>query len=82
METAKNTACFSAELLGIDKKMVLVASTGIIGRRLDFSKIKKALPYLVSSLDRDSGNKTAQAIITTDTKPKALALELEISGKK
>ena len=82
METAKNTACFSAELLGIDKKMVLVASTGIIGRRLDFSKIKKALPSLVSFLDRDSGNKTAQAIMTTDTKPKALALEFKISGKK
>ena len=82
METAKNTARLSAELLGIDKKMVLVASTGIIGRSLDFSKIKKALPSLVSSLDRESGNKTARAIMTTDTKPKALALELEIGGKK
>ena len=82
METAKSTASLGAGLLGIDKKMVLVASTGIIGRRLDFSKIKKALPFLVSSLDRDSGNKTAQAIMTTDTKPKALARELEISGKK
>ncbi|MDO8749131.1 MAG: bifunctional glutamate N-acetyltransferase/amino-acid acetyltransferase ArgJ [Candidatus Omnitrophota bacterium] len=82
METAKNTTCLSAELLGIDKKMVLVASTGIIGRPLDFSKIKKALPSLVGSLDRSSGNKTAQAIMTTDTKPKALARELEIGGKK
>ena len=82
MEAAKNTASFSAGLLGIDKKMVLVASTGIIGRPLDFSKIKKALPSLVGSLDRDSGNKTAQAIMTTDTKPKALVVELEISGKK
>lgn len=82
METAQNTARLSAELLRIDKKMVLVASTGIIGRPLDFSKINKALPSLVSSLDRNSGNKTAQAIMTTDTKPKALALELEISGKK
>lgn len=82
METAKNIVCLSAELLGIDKRMVLVASTGIIGRPLDFSKIKKALLSLVSSLDRNSGNKTAQAIMTTDTKPKALALELEISGKK
>jgi len=82
METAKSTASLGAGLLGIDKKMVLVASTGIIGRRLDFSKIKKALPSLVGSLDRSSGNKTAQAIMTTDTKPKALARELEISGKK
>lgn len=82
METARNTACLSAELLGIDKKMVLVASTGIIGRLLDFSKIKKALPSLVSSLDRDSGNKTAQSVMTTDTKPKALARELTIGGKK
>ena len=78
---ARETAQLAAKLLGLKAHSVLVASTGIIGRQLDFTKIKKALPVLAGSLDKNNGAKAARAIMTTDTKPKELAAKINISGK-
>lgn len=78
---ARETAHLAAKLLGLKAHSVLVASTGIIGRQLDFTKIRKALPMLVNSLDKSSGLNAARAIMTTDTRPKELAAKINISGK-
>jgi glutamate N-acetyltransferase/amino-acid N-acetyltransferase len=51
----------------LDKKEVLVASTGIIGHYLPIDKIGSAIPELVSGLSRKSGSEFARAIMTTDT---------------
>lgn len=72
LRVASQTAGFAARLLRLKEKQVLVASTGIIGRQMDFERIKKALPRLAGSLDRKQGAKAAYAIMTTDTRPKAL----------
>jgi glutamate N-acetyltransferase / amino-acid N-acetyltransferase len=72
LRVASQTAGFAAKLLRLKEKQVLVASTGIIGRQMDFERIKKALPRLAGSLDRKQGSKAAYAIMTTDTRPKAL----------
>lgn len=72
LRVASYTAGLAAKLLGLKEGQVLVASTGIIGRQMDFAKIKKALPKLAGSLDRKRGSKAARAIMTTDTRPKAL----------
>ena len=81
LRVARETAQLAAKLLGLKAHSVLVASTGIIGRQLDFTKIKKALPVLAGSLDKNNGAKAARAIMTTDTKPKELAAKINISGK-
>lgn len=78
---ARETARLAARLLGLKAHSVLVASTGIIGRQLNFAKIRKALPMLVNSLDKGSGLNAARAIMTTDTRPKELAAKINISGK-
>ncbi len=58
--------------LNIPKKHIYIASTGVIGEKLDEKKIIKQLPFLISNLQNDSNSwlKAAKAIMTTDTFPK------------
>ncbi len=60
----------AAELLGIPEREVLPASTGVIGSRLPVAVIGRALPDLVSRLAPDGWHDAAEAIMTTDTRPK------------
>jgi acetylglutamate kinase len=69
-----------AEALGIQKRAVLTASTGVIGVRLPAMKIVTALPALVEALG-DHAELAAEAIITTDTRPKMSAREVVLGGK-
>jgi glutamate N-acetyltransferase/amino-acid N-acetyltransferase len=72
---------FTAKGLGIRDTDVLVASTGIIGRPLEIKRIKDALPRLIQGLSRAHSRDAALAIMTTDTKPKQLAVKIKIAGK-
>ncbi len=54
---------------------MLTASTGVIGRPLDIDRIRGAIPELVRALGQDSGA-FADAILTTDTRPKQVAATL------
>lgn len=69
------------ELLRIPATHVLVASTGVIGVPLPMDKIRAALPKLVKSLSPQGGRAAAEAILTTDTRPKEAALRLEVNGR-
>jgi len=80
LEGARQTMRQTAGLLALKNNMVLVASTGVIGRQMDFKKIKRSLPALVSSLNREGGSKFARAIMTTDTKTKELQAKLNIGN--
>ncbi len=71
-----------AKLLKIDERMVLVASTGIIGQALPVEKIEKALPALVHELAKDKGTDFADAIMTTDTKRKELAVKIKLGASE
>lgn len=68
----------TANRLGLEKEMVLCSSTGIIGRQLPIEKIEAGVAAI--ELSRTGGNAFAEAIMTTDTHPKYLALEFEIEG--
>jgi glutamate N-acetyltransferase/amino-acid N-acetyltransferase len=68
--------------LGIPPGLVLMASTGIIGKRLPVEKIKQAIPGLVRGKTKARAHLAARAIMTTDTKPKEIAVEIEIAGRK
>jgi len=70
-----------ADVLGIQKRAVLAASTGVIGARLPTMKILAALPALAEQLG-DHPDLAAEAIMTTDTRPKMAAREVSLGGKQ
>jgi acetylglutamate kinase len=69
-----------ADALGVQKRAVLSASTGVIGARLPAMKIVTALPTLIEQLG-DHPDLAAEAIMTTDTRPKMAAREVTLGGK-
>mgnify|MGYP001618779760 FL=1 len=77
---AEKTAALSAKLLKMRKKLVLISSTGIIGKVPDFAKISSAIPGLVKSLNDKDGSRAAEAIMTTDTHPKEWTRGVSIGG--
>ncbi len=66
---------------GIKETDVVVASTGVIGQPLCIDPIKNAMPVLVEGLKSDGSLGAAQAIMTTDTIEKEIAVEFTLSGK-
>jgi len=71
----------AARLLGGDKGTILVASTGAIGRYLPMDNILCALPTLVERLSKDGNADAAEAIMTTDTRPKWAAVETKVGRR-
>jgi glutamate N-acetyltransferase/amino-acid N-acetyltransferase len=63
----------TAAKIGVDLRDVLVASTGVIGRRLPVDLLNSAISQIV--LTADGGHEMAKAIMTTDTRPKEAAVE-------
>lgn len=70
---------YAAKRLNIESEMVLCSSTGIIGRQLPIEKIQAGVSAI--ELSADQGNAFAEAILTTDTRPKRMALEFQIEGR-
>ncbi|MBO7327328.1 MAG: bifunctional glutamate N-acetyltransferase/amino-acid acetyltransferase ArgJ [Lentisphaeria bacterium] len=81
MVAAQKSCEIAAEALGISAEEVAVASTGRIGVQMDMSLIEKGVALAVPALSADGGNTAAEAIMTTDTVPKAAAVKLDINGK-
>ena len=79
LETAKTAAA----LLGISENQVLTASTGVIGRQLPMDIMKKGIETMVPLLSDSisAGTLAAEAIMTTDTVKKEIAVEVELGGK-
>ncbi len=71
---------FIAETLVLERKEVLVASTGIIGRYLPMENIRTHVPALIGGLSAEGGSPFADAILTTDTKRKEFALSVKIGA--
>lgn len=65
-----------AQLAGVPTAAVLPYSTGVIGERLRADRIIDALPAAFAALARDGWNRAAGGIMTTDTVPKGLSLEV------
>ncbi len=80
MEIAEKMCRLAADALGISSQDVVVASTGVIGQRLNIAPIEAAIPQLIAGLSADGGDRAARAIMTTDTVKKEIAVEFEIAG--
>ncbi|MEW5908288.1 MAG: bifunctional glutamate N-acetyltransferase/amino-acid acetyltransferase ArgJ [Thermodesulfobacteriota bacterium] len=80
LQHAKKTASWIASELQIPDKLVLVASTGVIGEPLPIGKIEDAVPSLIQSLSFEGALDFAEAIMTTDTVPKAAFRQIRVEG--
>ena len=81
-ENAVKMSEAAAAATGLKPEDFIVASTGVIGQPLNISVIEQACPTLASLLSRDGSMEAAKAIMTTDTRPKEIAVSFEISGKE
>ncbi len=71
-----------AKLLSVKESQVLMCSTGPIGKRLDMKKILSGLLVLAEDLSRNGSHRIAQAIMTTDTRPKEFACSFKVENKE
>ena len=73
-----------AKVLGIPENSVLIGSTGVIGMQLPVDRICAGIDKLAPMLDDslEAGTMAAEAIMTTDTRSKQVAVEVDVDGTK
>ncbi len=81
IEVAEKMSDLVAAATGVASNDVVVASTGVIGQPLDVTPIAEALPALAGALSANGGADAAEAIMTTDTVAKEVAVEFTLDGK-
>ncbi|MEW5707658.1 MAG: bifunctional glutamate N-acetyltransferase/amino-acid acetyltransferase ArgJ [Pseudomonadota bacterium] len=77
---ARETCAAAARLLGCTPEQVLPFSTGVIMEPLPLERLVEGLPRCAASLTPDGWLLAAEAIMTTDTVPKACSERLDIAG--
>jgi glutamate N-acetyltransferase/amino-acid N-acetyltransferase len=82
LDDSRRSALVLARFLGCDEREVLVNSTGVIGVRLDVRKIEHGISEAAASLDAQGFGAVAEAIMTTDTRPKRAFKEIRLGGKR
>ena len=81
LAAARQTCAELARLLGCSAGQVLPFSTGVIMEQLPVEKLVAGLPACLTDLKADNWLAAAQAIMTTDTVPKAASRRVNIAGK-
>jgi glutamate N-acetyltransferase/amino-acid N-acetyltransferase len=80
LEAARAMARAAEEAAGLPPQTVLVLSTGVIGVPLPVDKVSRGLREAAAKLSPAGGVDAARAIMTTDTRPKHVAVRLETPG--
>ena len=81
IEIAERMCALVSEKVGVAANDVIVASTGVIGQPLNLEPIANGMDTLCAGLSCEGSNAAAQAIMTTDTVEKELAVEFTLDGK-
>ncbi|NLI12430.1 MAG: bifunctional glutamate N-acetyltransferase/amino-acid acetyltransferase ArgJ [Peptococcaceae bacterium] len=81
MKDALAMAAEAAAVLNIPEEMVLVASTGVIGKKMPMDKVLPGVREAAGVVSPGGGSLAAQAIMTTDTYPKETQVRLQLGGK-
>lgn len=76
---AEEMCQLAAARLGLAPEEVLVASTGVIGKRLPMDRVRRGIVDV--ELSEDGGERLAHAIMTTDTRPKMVCVRFEANGR-
>ncbi len=79
---AERTAEAAAKCLGLKADDVIVCSTGVIGQQINIDAIEAGMERLCEGLSKSGNVAAREAIMTTDTNYKEVAVELELGGKK
>ena len=82
IEIAEGMSALVEKATGIQASDVVVASTGVIGQPLDLTPIENGMPELAAGLSADGYHAAAEAIMTTDTIAKELAVSFTVGGKE
>lgn len=82
MTICRKTAEAAATVTGDKAENILVASTGVIGKQIPVDKIVDGTKQLLSLKEEttEAGTKAAEAIMTTDTHKKEIAVEISLSS--
>ena len=78
---ARDTAAYAAARLGCRPDEVVVASTGVIGKRLPMDVLRAGIDAAAVALSATDGSTVAEAIMTTDTCMKTGTAETGLGGK-
>ena len=81
LQRARSTCAALAKLMGVAPQQVLPFSTGVIMETLPHERIEAALPAALADAKGANWALAAEAIMTTDTVPKAASRQLNLSGK-
>ncbi len=81
IEIAEGMCDLVAQATGLKASDVVVASTGVIGQPLDLAPIAGGMAQLAAGLSPNGGAAAAEAIMTTDTIQKEVAVEFTLGGK-
>lgn len=81
VEIAEQMCALTAEAFGVEQDDVIVASTGVIGVPLPIEPVKCGIDALKNALSKDGGTNAAEAIMTTDTVKKEMAMQMTLGGK-
>ncbi len=76
-QVTHRTAEATASAVGVSAGDVLVCSTGLIGEQLDGEVVEEGVLSAVDRLGADGGDDAARAIMTTDTRPKTVSLQVD-----
>lgn len=82
VEVAERMCLIAAETLGVNPDDVIVASTGVIGQPLPIEPVLNGAAMMKGKLSKQGGTDAAEAIMTTDTVKKEMAMEMTLGGKK
>jgi glutamate N-acetyltransferase / amino-acid N-acetyltransferase len=81
LRRALSTCVALAGHLGVAPEQVLPFSTGVIMESLPHERIEAGLPAALADLREDHWGQAAEAIMTTDTLPKAASRQVRLGGK-
>ena len=81
IEIAEKMSKLAADALSISENDIIIASTGVIGQKLDLAPIAEGMPSLAEGLSENGGLDAAEAIMTTDTISKEVAVEFTVGGR-
>ncbi|MCM1414649.1 MAG: bifunctional glutamate N-acetyltransferase/amino-acid acetyltransferase ArgJ [bacterium] len=82
-DCCRKTAQKAAEVLGISPDAVFVASTGVIGWQIPVEKMTAGVELLAQDKAHtpEAGLAAVEAMMTTDTRPKQAAVQIEVGGR-
>ncbi len=82
VEIAEKMCVVAADTLNVNPDDVIVASTGVIGQPLPIEPVIKGAAAMKGTLSKSGGTNAAEAIMTTDTVKKEIAMEMTLGGRK